>query len=102
MVRVDDIGIWTIGTWFKKDQAADHSIRTGRRIRGIMLRKTLGYIFENRMNRIESNRIESNGKERKGNESLGWISRYDLSRFLTVIDQGITWLHFQYIFYPIF
>ena len=69
MVRVDDIGIWTIGTWFKKDQAADHSIRTGKRIRGIMLRKTLGYIFENRMNRIESNRIESNGKERKGKET---------------------------------
>jgi hypothetical protein len=69
MVRVDDIGIWTIGTWFKKDQAADHSIRTGKRIRGIMLRKTLGYIFENRMNRIESNRIESNRMERKGNET---------------------------------
>jgi hypothetical protein len=69
MVRVDDIGIWTIGTWFKKDQAADHSIRTGKRIRGIMLRKTLGYIFENRMNRIESNRIESNRMERKGKET---------------------------------
>jgi hypothetical protein len=69
MVRVDDIGIWTIGTWFKKDQAADHSIRTGKRIRGIMLRKTLGYIFENRMNRIESNRIEWKGMERKGKET---------------------------------
>jgi hypothetical protein len=83
MVRVDDIGIWTIGTWFKKDQAADHSIRTGKRIRGIMLRKTLGYIFENRMNRIESNRIESNRIESnriewKGKETKR-ITRMDVA-----------------------